>query len=484
MLEERLKQASKDSGNQWKNTLLLLVIGVLLGVVITLLLLWPSSQVLPPSHSSAPKVAQTTAELSDLLPVPSITASSKLRQQFISRLQHYQANLEREILDANLQAWNPPATELVTSLKASAVAAFSKAHYQVALANMAKLESSAREIIAQRAVQFTKAIDAVKQALNRDDVTAAQRYMTKALLLKPHDQHAQQLAKKVKDLPALMTLLKQVDVARIENNRSKELKWLSKAIKLAPARKALKQRRAFLAGQIKEDHFSALISAALLAVEKNRLKSARHNYKKAKALYPHRAALTILDEKITKRAAVLQLEQIKAEANKGISDDDWFKVQQLYHKAAQSYPQDRAIRDGLQLANKLVALQTAIDQYLKRSYRLADKNIFAEAQDTAIQGAILANHSPSMARKAQQLKDLLKQVNIKVAVALSSDNKTYILVKGVGKVGFTLSRTIQLKAGDYIFEGNRSGYQSKRLQVRIPIGSPTLHIEVICDAPI
>jgi len=72
-------------------------------------------------------------------------------------------------------------------------------------------------------------------------------------------------------------------------------------------------------------------------------------------------------------------------------------------------------------------------------------------------------------------------VNVKIPVTVTSDNQTFILVRGVGKVGVTQQRTIQLKAGVYTFEGMREGYKSKLVELRIPIGSDSIGVRIVCD---
>ena len=65
-----------------------------------------------------------------------------------------------------------------------------------------------------------------------------------------------------------------------------------------------------------------------------------------------------------------------------------------------------------------------------------------------------------------------------------SDNQTNIIVRGVGVVGITLSKTIQLTPGRYKFEGKREGYKSKLIDVLIPYDKTSYRLSVICDEPI
>jgi len=75
-------------------------------------------------------------------------------------------------------------------------------------------------------------------------------------------------------------------------------------------------------------------------------------------------------------------------------------------------------------------------------------------------------------------------MNKKVSVEIISDNQTNIIVRGVGVVGITQSKTIQLTPGRYKFEGKREGYKSKLIDVLISYDKTSYRLNVICDEPI
>jgi hypothetical protein len=61
---------------------------------------------------------------------------------------------------------------------------------------------------------------------------------------------------------------------------------------------------------------------------------------------------------------------------------------------------------------------------------------------------------------------------------------TNIQVRGIGKIGRILNKTIQLKPGYYTFEGPRDGFKSKLLQVLIPYNKNNYSVRIICDESI
>jgi hypothetical protein len=75
----------------------------------------------------------------------------------------------------------------------------------------------------------------------------------------------------------------------------------------------------------------------------------------------------------------------------------------------------------------------------------------------------------------------MTRVNTPILVTVISDNQTYVLVRSVGKVGVVFQKNIQLKPGNYTFEGTRKGFKSKLVQAFIPYDQDSFRVRVICD---
>ena len=77
--------------------------------------------------------------------------------------------------------------------------------------------------------------------------------------------------------------------------------------------------------------------------------------------------------------------------------------------------------------------------------------------------------------------ELLKAYSTKVQVKVVSNGVTNISVRGVGKVGLTNEKTIDLKPGKYMFEGKRTGYRSKLIQVEVLPNAESIVVEILSD---
>jgi len=470
MLEKKLQQASKNSAQQRKRMLSILAIALLSGIVLIGVLSFF------PLKTPQPMPVEVTSVNN-----PPAIEKSGLREQFIQQLQTYEAGLEPAIAGANLKQWNSETDATLTAMKSAAIAAFAKADYTSATNKLTRLNAMAKQVFAERDARFSTAMAAAEQARSVDNYIKAKLHITKALLLKPDDQQAQETARKIELLPQMISLLKAANIARIENNPEKEYAAISKAIKLSPDRPELKQRSDALVETLKETRFSALISRGLSNVKRKKITAARNNYKQASSLYSGRSELAVLGAAIAKTSKALDLKHAIALAHKAIAQDDWRNAQSIYATASKRHPNDKTIQDGLQLANKIVSLQQSITDYIRRPERLASQNISAAARNALFQTTVFARNSASLSRDAGKLKALIVGMRVDIPVFVKSDNKTFILVRGIGKVGLTSGRTIKLKPGEYTFEGIRSGYKSKLVQVRLTIGETSYQVEVICD---
>ena len=69
-------------------------------------------------------------------------------------------------------------------------------------------------------------------------------------------------------------------------------------------------------------------------------------------------------------------------------------------------------------------------------------------------------------------------------MVVRSDNHTHISVRGVGEVGVVEKKSIRLKPGVYTFEGKRSGFRSRLLNVEIGLYQTSVDVELICNEQI
>lgn len=167
-----------------------------------------------------------------------------------------------------------------------------------------------------------------------------------------------------------------------------------------------------------------------------------------------------------------------------MTSDDWETAKKQLESALREQADDKTIQQSLARATTIIALDDEFEQQINNPYRLSNKHLTSRMKDKIVEASAFVEFSPSLNKKTNELSHLIESMNKKVSVEVSSDNQTNILVRGVGIVGVTQSKTIQLTPGRYTFEGKRKGFKSKLIDVLIPYDQTSYRVTIHCDEPI
>jgi hypothetical protein len=180
----------------------------------------------------------------------------------------------------------------------------------------------------------------------------------------------------------------------------------------------------------------------------------------------------------------VRIQQALKQAEQAIRQDNWQRAKANFAKVIKDMPGNETAIEGLKRANEILGLQSSLSQYINNPYRLTHSNVLSGAKKTLTQAQHASGYSFGIKRQTEQLRKLIATFNRLIPVTIMSDNKTYVLVRGIGKVGVISQKIIQLKPGNYTFEGTRNGFKSKLLQVLIPHDQNNYSVRLICDEPI
>ncbi|MEX0614349.1 MAG: hypothetical protein WD177_00450, partial [Methylophaga sp.] len=377
-----------------------------------------------------------------------------------------------------------PLSEKLDTTEKQAVQQFAASNYAKAYSSITQLITLAENTIVDSQSQFTEAMQTAQNAFDSNDYPNAKQAIDKALILDTRSADAKKLAGRVAQLPEINDLLTQINTANAENNRQRERDLINQLLKLVPERDALKQRSQQLTTAINNDNFQQQINQAYQALENANISAAQGALDKAKQLYPDRAEVRDLSQAIQQAAQDQQLRQLQTAAANAQAADNWTAVQTHRQQIQSLLPADKANADQLAAANKIVSLQQQIDAALAAPLRLSNQSVASDAEALLAEARNYQTQSATLAAKSQQLASVLTAANQPVAVEVRSDNQTFISVRGVGNVGVTDAKTIQLKPGNYTFEGKRTGYKSKLKEVQVPLDKASISVTLICDEAI
>ncbi len=337
------------------------------------------------------------------------------------------------------------------------------------------------EMVKQADQIFEENMEKAGSLLAEERYEGAKRHIEKALSVHPQSSGALALAREIETLPQILVLLNGARIARVENDLEKEYDFLRQVLGVAPEREEVKERLGLLAGLIRSRNFDRHISSGFANIDDGQANEARTHYQEAKKIDPQRPELSTLNAQLLDLEKSLRVEQAVSQAEQAIRQDDWQKARVYFARAAKDAPENKKVAEGLQRADHDIELLASLGLYLKTPYRLSNPDVRKRANETLVQAETASGYSFAIRTQARQLSELMTRVNTPILVTVISDNQTYVLVRSVGKVGVVFQKNIQLKPGNYTFEGTRKGFKSKLVQAFIPYDQDSFRVRVICD---
>ncbi|MEH6403641.1 MAG: hypothetical protein V7750_09745 [Sneathiella sp.] len=487
MLDKKLEEAaSKRRANVVLLSLITLIVflGGALFFLLTDIVTSPAPEVLSPSISSGAVSVVPQPQVPEKEDVAPTKPDAEIRKEFVKQLSKYEQDFEPSIKQSGFSVWNSSLQETLTGMKSDAVFDLGAGKLASALAGIEDLQVMASQSVLEFETAFQKELLAARSAYEADQYARANLAITKALSFRPEDPMALSLSQKITDLPALLNLLGQADVARVENNLEEELR-LSKAIyELDPARISYRTRSVELEGQLREVRFERAIAQGLQAASVSNLQVLTSSYTQAKKIFPARAETKSLEIQLGDLKRKIAVSQFKDTANKAIKGDRWREAKEAFLKAATLEPLDTEVVNGLDITGQILKFQTGIQGFLNAPTRLSTDSVARAAKKIVEDADLYASLSPSLKENQQRLQKQIVAQNRLIDVTVLSDNLTAVSVRGVGKVGTILKYDIKLKPGTYFFEGKRKGFKTKTVEVRINSDDQTVQVKVISDEPI
>lgn len=457
-----------------------LIIVIVLGLLATALLYVVSNMTLvSPDDDSQPTGDNTSAMSAETGQKQGNEA--ELRQAYLEAYAYFENTLKPQLSTIDIVNWDNALSDTLKRQKKEALSAFSAGQYPNAKAAMDDLIATAEKAITDSKSAFEEAMQQAQSAYQNDDYDRARLAIDNAQMLDNSSQQAQALASQIERIPQITDLKEAIRVAKVENNASKELSLINQLLDIAPDRTAMQERADTLRSQLAETQFSRLINQAYRAIENRQATEAKKALSAAEKMYPSRSAVTDIKKQLAALESQLRFETHRENALAAEKSDDWGTAKQQLELALKEKPADKMISDKFADAERIVSLSQTLKRLLATPYRLANPQNKTAADIALIQSQSYTQKSPTLAKMRAQLESTLRAVNTPVEVTVLSDGNTFVSVRGVGNVGTTTSKVIELKPGPYTFEGKRQGYKSKLVEVMIPLDSNFYQLRVVAD---
>lgn len=474
MIAEEIARAKQTKQKRLFTGLIIVIVLALLATA----LLYAVTNLTVVSQDDA---SQPTAESTPAETVQTQGNEAELRQAYLEAFAYFENTLKPELAIIDIVNWDNALANTLERQEKDALSAFSAGQYAKANEAINGLITTAEKALTDSESAFDEAMQQAQSAYQNDDYDSARLAIDTAQMLDNRSQQAQDLASQIERIPQINELKEAIRVARVENNASKELNLIEQLLDIAPDRRTMQQRADTLRNQLAETQFSRLISQAYRAIEKRQTAEAKKALTAAEKINPTRAAVTDVKNQLATLESQLRFETHSAKALTAEKADDWNTAKQHLELALKEKPADKKISDKLADAERIVSLLATLKRLQANPYRLAKQQTKTEADIALIQSQPFTQKSPTLTKTRAQLESTIRAVNTPIQVTVLSDGNTFVSVRGVGNVGTTTSKVIELKPGPYTFEGKRQGYKSKLVEVMIPLDVNTYQLRVVAD---
>ena len=408
----------------------------------------------------------------------------QLRLTYIDALSDYENKLKPELNKIDLMKWDQPRGQRLVMLEDEALSQFSVANYAGAVSSIEALTQLAQTMITDSQQEFEQAMSIAQSAYDADQYDDAKFQVANALMLNQTSIEAETLSSKIEQLPEILTLLEQINTAKVENKPEKELGFIKDILKLAPEREAVVERKQVLIKAINNKNFKSYIAQSYQAIKQGNVGKAKQKIIAAKNIFPNRQEVRDAVIALQELEKTQRFETYRHQAQMAMVSDDWVTAKKQFELALREQTDDKAIQASLLQATTIITLNNEFEQQINNPYRLSNKQLASRMKGKINEASTFVDSSPSLDKNATKLSHLIKSMNKKISVEVVSDNQTNILVRGVGIVGITKLKIIQLIPGHYTFEGKRKGFKSKLIDVLIPYDQTSFSLSIYCDEPI
>ena len=374
------------------------------------------------------------------------------------------------------------ALERIRLQEAKAIEALDDGDTDSALRLLTEAEREAGELIRNEEARFRINLQAALDAYAGGNPADARMHVARALEYRPDDPAAISLEARIVQLPELLAVRRRAAHTRDAGKLQEERAALRRIVELDPGDAQAGDRARAVERAIGERAFARTIALGRQAIEDRALEPARQALAEAERREPQHAHTGQLRTRVTELERILTRDRHLVLAEQAAAKDDWEAALRAFDSARTIEPTHDGAVNGSALATRLVDAQRTVDEFLSRRDRLGSAGVADAARDTLRDAAALTALSARLARSVEELEHAIETWQTPVPVRVVSDDLTEIGVRGVGMIGRTRARTIELRPGEYVFEGKREGYRSKLVEVVVQAnaGAP-VEVRIVCD---
>ena len=474
-IERALIIAEAQRHRSRKQNSLFAVAALLVLLLIFLVYLWGSSNSGSTIETSNPSIPSKNEP--EATPTPIITNTIAVNSpDHLQAIDEYQDALSGF---AKNQRFGEDANQIINELKQLRrqleIHEFSelKTYYEETLSSSSKflneVESFRRQLISD-----------IKRAYKQRNDNSFQEAIDTYDLLGQEANDIAQWRSIVAIAPELFPLLKEAELHRVQNDSGKELAVLKKVRALGFTGENIPQRISKLEQTLLQETLSQRIQHAHELYAGGQFSSARSALNKVLTIDPSNITAKELMSLVNEKLIEKEFEKLYSLATELAASDHWVDARQAFKRAISIRSNHREAMEGLELANSITSLESEMQKLLRNPLHLGDKQVSLYAEKLLQKAKALAIHSSKLMDISKRLQKNLIQMNTPSRVAITSDGKPRIEVRGVGYIEPTTHKIIFLTPGIYELYTHCKGHIVGKSQLEVPVDQSSVEVSVAC----
>jgi hypothetical protein len=414
-----------------------------------------------PTDMSMEQVADVT-EKSVKTSAQQAQISEASRQQFIESYGEFEQRHKSLLTNPLIKRFDEDSTESLLALEQQALASFAKSAFQTAADEVEQLIEGTIQLKVAWQKAHAQAISQANDYYFKGDINRATLAYQNAVKINPdHDENAL-VKQRIDSFEAINRLKQTLSVAQVENNLERQQQTLAELMTLPDQMAVYQSEYDRVSAELDERALSALLLQADSALDAEDPVSATKLIGQAKRINANAAAIGLLEKKLNSIRKQQTKQAWFAQLDKHVAADNWQQVIVDAQTASTQFIDEPKFKALKQTAEQILSTQRRINLFLRQPERLKDNGLREQAKITLRTALPLSLQSQTLAQDVKRLANHIDAYQQSMPVVIESDGESDIQVVGVGQVGTTLSKQIELTPGTYTVEARRTGYKTVR----------------------
>ena len=470
-------------GAQLKRVVAIALIAAAVVVVVVVAFYWLPARVDEQRHVGAQTAAVEPAVAAPALPVLSPEEAAALKAQAEDLLAGL-LTLQDQLARLRVETWANADWLHYRELSDAGDNSFLAEDFRAAVADYTEATEFGNALAARAAAAVESALAAGDAALAAGHAELALQQYDIVLAIEPTHAAALAAHARAERLPEVLAVLQRAEGERTRGELEAALASYREALAVDPAWPAASVGVAEVTRSLREAEFERVLSQAFGALTTEDFGTAQEKFTAALALRP---ASREAQEGLAQAEEGAKLDRLQLAEARALAFERrelWDQAIALYRSVLVSDQTLVFAQTGLARASARAGLDAKFTNLLNNPALLFGDAVLADARKLIEEATAEVEKGPRLTGQISELSRLADLASTPIAVRLTSDQLTNVMLYRVGALGTFTDRAVELRPGTYTVIGSRDGYRDVRQTFTVLPGRNLPAISVVCVEPI